>query len=54
MFDNNYFGEVTEDAQIGDTVVKVTASGPDNRQVYYQIVNGDEYQQFHVGFTSGN
>lgn len=54
MFDNNYFGEVTEDAQIGNPVAKVMASGPENRQVYYQIVRGDDYQQFHVGFTSGN
>ncbi|XP_066917747.1 protocadherin Fat 1-like [Clytia hemisphaerica] len=52
-FKSNYYGNVAEDAQIGDKVVTVYATGPKNRQVYYQIVAGDEYEQFHVGFASG-
>ena len=51
---SNYFGEVLEDAQIDDVVATVKAKGAKNRQVYYQIVEGDEYEQFHVGFTTGN
>ena len=53
MFGNNYIGEVPEDAQIGDSVTTVNAKGAKNRKVYYQIVEGDEFEQFHVGFTTG-
>ena len=52
-FKSNYYGNIAEDAQIGDKVVTVYATGPKNRQVYYQIVDGDDYEQFHVGFASG-
>lgn len=53
MFANNYIGKVPEDAQIGHSVTTVNAKGAKNRKVYYQIVEGDQFEQFHVGFTTG-
>lgn len=53
MFSNNYYGTVSEDAQPGHVILKVAAKGRDDRQVYYQISDGDEYELFDVGFTTG-
>ena len=53
MFSNNYYGTVSEDAQPGRVIMKVAAKGRDNRQVYYEISGGDEYELFNVGFTTG-
>lgn len=53
MFSNNYYGTVSEDAQPGHVILKVAAKGRDDRQVYYQISDGDEHELFDVGFTTG-
>lgn len=53
MFSSNYMQSIPEDAPQGQSIVKISAHGRNNRQVYYQIVEGDEYETFHVGYTNG-
>lgn len=53
MFTKTYEVAVREDAPLGNNLVKMEAKGRDNRQVYYEIMNGDPYHMFTVGFTSG-
>lgn len=54
MFTNNYNALVSEDAQPAEHVIQIEAKGHNQQQVYYQIVGGDEYKVFNLGFTSGN
>lgn len=53
MFTNNYNALVSEDAQPAEHVIQIEAKGHNQQQVYYQIVGGDEYKVFNLGFTSG-
>ncbi|XP_066522855.1 protocadherin Fat 3a isoform X2 [Hoplias malabaricus] len=51
-----YTATVSEDANIGDTVVKVTAEDVDsqvNGDVFYSIVNGDRENQFFIDPVTG-
>ena len=53
MFTKNYNVIVSEDAPVGQNLIQIKAHGCENRQVYYEISNGDEFERFDVGFTSG-
>ena len=53
MFAGNYIETIPEDTPQGQSIVKITARGRNDRQVYYHIVEGDTYEVFHIGFTNG-
>ncbi|KAL4707263.1 hypothetical protein ACJJTC_019801 [Scirpophaga incertulas] len=49
----DYYAPVSEGAAINSTVTTVTAKDPENEQVTYSIVSGNDLRQFAIGSTTG-
>ncbi|XP_072950018.1 cadherin-99C isoform X2 [Epargyreus clarus] len=49
----DYFAPVSEGAAINSTVTTVTAKDPENEQVTYSIVSGNDLRQFAIGSNTG-
>ncbi|XP_013142177.1 PREDICTED: protocadherin-15, partial [Papilio polytes] len=49
----DYYAPVSEGAAINSTVTTVTAKDPENEQVTYSIVSGNDLRQFAIGASSG-
>ena len=53
VFSKNYNATIPENAELGATVLKVQAKSRYNREVYYSIIEGDDYESFDIGFVTG-
>ncbi|XP_068623596.1 cadherin-99C [Battus philenor] len=49
----DYYAPVSEGAAINSTVTTITAKDPENEQVTYSIVSGNDLRQFAIGSTTG-
>ncbi|CAK1579521.1 unnamed protein product [Parnassius mnemosyne] len=49
----DYYAPVSEGAAINSTVTTVTAKDPENEQVTYSIVSGNDLRQFAIGSNTG-
>ncbi|CAH2040674.1 unnamed protein product, partial [Iphiclides podalirius] len=49
----DYYAPVSEGAAINSTVTTVTAKDPENEQVTYSIVSGNDLRQFGIGSNTG-
>ena len=52
-FTKNYEATIDEDIGKGSSLFTVVAYGPQNRQVFYQLYDGDEFEVFEIGLTTG-
>ncbi|XP_065667525.1 protocadherin Fat 1 [Hydra vulgaris] len=48
-----YEASINEDITQGSTIFTIVALAPQNRQVFYQIYAGDEFEVFEIGLTTG-